>query len=47
MAYTAGELHLRGAAPGNSRYEYNATTTGASDTLAEILVAGYFNINIF
>ena len=43
MAYTAGNLHLRAAAPGNSRYEYNATTTGASDTLKEILVAGYFN----
>jgi hypothetical protein len=43
MAYTAGELFLRASSPGNSRYEYNATTTGASDTLAELLVAGYFN----
>ena len=43
MSYTAGNLHLRGAAPGNSRYEYNATSAGADDTLAEILVAGYFN----
>jgi hypothetical protein len=43
MAYTAGNLHLRAGAPGNVTYTYNATTTGASDTLAEILVAGYFN----
>ena len=43
MAYTAGELHLRAGAPGNVFYHYNATTTGASDALAEILVAGYFN----
>ncbi len=43
MAYTAGELHLRAGAPGNVLYHYNATTTGASDALAEILVAGYFN----
>ena len=43
MAYTAGELHLRAGAPGNVFYHYNATTSGASDALAELLVAGYFN----
>ncbi len=43
MAYTAGNLHLRAAAPGEQTYIYNATTNGASDTLAEILIAGYFN----
>jgi hypothetical protein len=43
MAYTAGNLHLRAGAVGNVTYTYNATTTGASDTLAELLIAGYFN----
>ena len=43
MAYTAGNLHLRAGAPGNVFYHYDATTTGASDALAELLVAGYFN----
>ena len=43
MAYTAGNLHLRAGAPGSVFYHYNATTTGASDALAELLVAGYFN----
>jgi hypothetical protein len=39
MAYTAGNLHLRAGAPGDLTYTYDA----GSDTLAEILVAGYFN----
>ena len=43
MAFTFQDLHLRAGAPGDLTYTYNATTTGASDALAEILVAGYFN----
>jgi len=43
MAFTNADLHLRAGAPGSLTYTYNATTTGASDALAEILVAGYFN----
>lgn len=43
MAYTAGNLHLRAGAPGSMYYHYDATTAGASDTLAEIIVAGYFD----
>lgn len=43
MAYTAGNLHLRAGAPGSVFYHYNATSSGASDALAELLVAGYFN----
>ena len=43
MAYTAGNLHLRAGAPGSMYYHYNATSTGADDTLAEIIVAGYFD----
>ncbi len=39
MAYTAGNLHLRAGAPGDLTYTYDA----ASDTLATVLTAGYFN----
>jgi hypothetical protein len=39
MAYTAGNLHLRAGAPGDLTYTYDA----GSDTLATVLVAGYFN----
>lgn len=40
MAYTAGNLHLRAGAPGDLTYTYDA---GATDTLATVLTAGYFN----
>ncbi len=43
MAFTNADFHLRPGAAGSNEYTYNATTTGASDALAEILVAGYFN----
>ena len=39
MAYTAGNLHLRAAAPGDLSYTYDAT----ADTLATVATAGYFN----
>ena len=39
MAYTAGNLHLRAGAPGDLTYTYDA----ASDTLATVVAAGYFN----
>ena len=39
MAYTAGNLHLRAGAPGDLTYTYDA----ASDTLATVLTAGFFN----
>ena len=39
MAYTLGNLHLRAGAPGDLTYVYDA----GSDTLATVLVAGYFN----
>ena len=45
MAFTSASLHLRAGAPGDLSYTYDATTNGASDALAEILVAGYFNNN--
>ena len=39
MAYTAGNLHLRAGAPGDLTYTYDA----AADTMATVLVNGYFN----
>jgi len=39
MAYTAGNLHLRAGAPADLTYTYDS----GSDTLATVLVAGYFN----
>ena len=39
MSYTAGNLHLRAGAPADLTYTYDA----GADTLATVLVAGYFN----
>ena len=39
MAYTAGNLHLAAAAPGDLHYKYDA----GSDTMATVAAAGYFN----
>lgn len=39
MAYTAGALHLGAGAPGELAYTYDA----GSDTMAQVLVVGYFN----
>jgi len=39
MAYTAGNLHLLGVAPGDCSYTYDA----GSDTMATVITAGYFN----